>query len=294
MDLKMDFYKLFLEFYMEFYNYMFYTFFLVKNMFYDILGTLKVLYSKLPKSIVPLPQRMAFYVDKYNSFKAHAYKGHVVVLKSKRILDIFHTHKRSLETLDLIHSSVINICHSLMEKYNPRLIYTFNDEIHLVFMYDDDNSRYIFDGNVHKLLTNVSGTMAHLITKSNLIPTNPEVTAKFVQFNNDYELLNFIAWKQSHCFSKAEEMSPELNVDKVPSWYKFGTFLKKKMFIKFDSNVERSVDYDYTSVYPEDVILRKQVVTFHKHLFSEFTNFDECFQLLIVNKHLIDMEDSSL
>lgn len=272
-----------------------FTWLMTKTTINDFLSYLFIylnqLYTMLPKNVVPLPQRMAFYLEKYNSFKSHAYKGHVVILKSKKILDIFNNNKNNLDKLEMVHSTMINICEGLMEKYNPRLIYTFNDEVHLVFMYDEhDNSRYIFDGNVHKLLTHLSSTTSYLISKSNLLSINPEVTAKFVQFNDDHELLNFIAWKQSHCFSKAQETSLVLNVDNVPLWYKFGTFLKKKMFVKFDSNTERKVDYDYTSVYPEDVVFRKQIVTFHKHLFSEFTNFNECFKLLIVNNYLIDRD----
>lgn len=285
----MDFYKL----YSSIYGYCMFTFLMVKTTILDfseqLLNYSSILYTMLPKSVVPLPQRMSYYLDKYNSSSAHSYKGHVVVLKSRRVLELFTKNKNSIDKLDMIHSGMINICESLIEKYNPRLVYTFNDEVHLVFMYDeDDHSRYIFDGNVHKLLTHMSSTMTYLISKVNLLVVNPEVTAKFVQFNNDYELLNFIAWKQSHCFTKAQETSLVLNVDNVPLWYKFGTFLKKKMFVKFDSNTERNVAYDYTSVYPEDIVFRKQIVTFHKHLFSEFTNFDECFNLLIVNKHLID------
>lgn len=287
----MDFYNI----YSSVFDYLFLFFLVAKTTLFDFsnfcLLLLSDLYSMLPKNIVPLPQRMSYYLEKYNSFTAHSYKGHVVILKSRRLLELFTTNKNSIDKLDMIHSSMINICESLIEKYNPRLIYTFNDEIHLVFMYDeDDNSRYIFDGNVHKLLTHMSSTFTYLISKVNLLSVNPEVTAKFVQFNDDHELLNFIAWKQSHCFSKAQETSPSLNIDNVPLWYKFGTFLKKKMFVKFDSNVERDVDYDYTSVYPEDIVFRKQTVTFHKHLFSEFTNFDECFKLLIVNKHLLDRD----
>ena len=285
----MDFYKL----YSELYTFMLYSFFVVKTTVSDfstqVLTIINLIYSKLPTTVVPLPQRMSFYLEKYNSFKSHSFKGHIVIIKSKKILEVFNANKTSLEKLDMIHSSMISICQSLMEKYNPRLIYTFNDEIHLAFMYDDDDySRYMFDGNVHKLLTHISSSTSYFISKFNLLSLNPEVTAKFVQFNNDYELLNFIAWKQSHCFSKAENTSPLLNTDSIPLWYKFGTFLKKKMFVKFDSHVERNVDYDYTSVFPEDIVFRKQIVTFHKHLFSEFTNFDECFTLMIANKHLID------
>lgn len=280
-----------MDFYSTFYNYTLYAFLFLKGFVLDLSLYIsyyaRLLLSKIPKNVVPLPQRMDFYLDKYNSFKSHSYKGHVVVIKSKRILDLFKSSKNSLEKLDMIHSSMINICHGLMEKYNPRLIYTFSDEVHLVFMYND-NTSYIFNGNVHKLLTNVSSTMAFLISKFGLISVNPEITAKFVQFSNDYELLNFIAWKQSHCFSKSQEMAPYLNVDNVPFWFKYGTFLKKKIFVKFDSKVERDVDYDYTSVYPDDVVFRKQVVTFQKHLFSEFTDFDQCFQLLIVNNYLVD------
>lgn len=240
---------------------------------------------------ISLPERMSGYVAKYNSFRCHSYKGHIVSLKSKPVLNLFTKNQTSIETLDMLHSNMTRVCQSLFEIYNPRLIYTFNDEIHFVFMYNDDNSGYLFGGNVHKLLTHISGTASYLMTKFNLTTgANPEVTAKFVQFNEDYDSLNFIAWRQSHCFSRAEQVAPFLNVDTIPTWFKYGTFLKKKMFVKYDLDTERNVGYDYTSVYPVDVVFRKQIITFSNYLFDEFVNFDDCYRILVQNKHLIDTD----
>ena len=81
------------------------------------------------------------------------------------------------------------------------MIYAFNDEIHMVF-YNLSDYPELYNGNKIKMLTTVSSFATRQFTKefiSKNIDFEFTLNAKYVQFDIDYEILNYLVWRQNDC-----------------------------------------------------------------------------------------------
>jgi hypothetical protein len=161
------------------------------------------------KSYHELEKRMKMKIDNFNGDKSHYYKPHIVTVKSKQILSYINsvtTLKDKLVFLEIYNEMLRELCKKLYVRFDPHLIYAFNNEINLVFFYNE-NGNFIYDGNINKTITAISSYTSvqmtkllnkwaffHVINLDNLV-----FTAEYIQFDKDYETLNYLIWRQSDC-----------------------------------------------------------------------------------------------
>lgn len=266
----------------------------------------------IPRPFETLSERMRSIASKFNSTKCHAFNGFIVQLKSKKILQHFNQMSVSTNPSDSVHSIMLQISHQLAKTYNPTLIYTFNDEILMVFMYNE-HGHSLFDRNINNILTHVTGTASYLGTyyevlgkdQHNLL-RNPEFQARFIQFKNDYDVLNYLVWRQHHCqannlnslymfienikatttLDAVLEFFENKNID-VPDWFQYGTFVKKALMKKHAdsvSNVNQLTHGDFTKLDEgTDVYYRSKIVDFNKVIVnsSSADSFEALYDYLI-------------
>lgn len=256
-----------------------------------------------------LDERMKNISDKHNR-KCHSYKPHIVTIKSKQILS--HLKSISLSNLSFdekrmqiteLNDILIDVCKSIYITYDPHLIYSYHNEINIVFFYKE-NGNYLYDGNINTLLTNlVSYTTLKMNNKLQKINDLKEVifTGKFVEFDNDYEILNYIIWRQINCkrntlslFYKCLYKNKDIDNIKITEMQNIlhekdikidefltGNTLKKILYYKYSDfiifNENSKTDNE------KDLITRKCICVKNVY-FSD--NFNENFFKYIKNKIL--------
>lgn len=150
-----------------------------------------------------LRTRMKHYLSRYNS-ECHYYKPHIISLKSKKLLFFVNhltTIEEKLEILKEHNQMLIDVCSKLYDRFDPHMIYTFNNEIHLVFYYNDSGD-VLYYGDVNKLITSiVSYASVYMEKKLSEKGVNIDFlfNGEFVEFDKDYETLNYIIWRQLDC-----------------------------------------------------------------------------------------------
>ena len=274
-------------------------------------------------SYVSLDERMKNLSNKYNT-KCHCYKPHVITMKSKQILSYMKSISRSKMTfkekqkyIKTLNDIIIDICKKIYKKYDPTLIYCFNNEINIVFFYKS-NGNYIFDGNVNSILTLLVSDITLQINKDNVLDTllnNVEhskgtvpilkdiiFTGMFIEFDKDYEILNYLIWRQMNCrrntlslFYKCiypnksidnintENMKEilyrmNINIDELLT----GNVLKKMLYYKSVS--DEKLHYNFENNTDDRGIITRKNISVNNILFSD--NFKENFQKYIKNKVL--------
>jgi tRNA(His) 5'-end guanylyltransferase len=148
--------------------------------------------------------RMKNLESKQNDNSCHPYKPHIVSLKSRKLLNYLNkitSFEKKFEMFENYNKIMENVCSKLYDRFDPHLIYTFNNEIHLVFYFNDDGE-FVYDGDINKTLTNVV-SYASVIMTIELLNNNLEADftfeGTFTEFDVDYETLNYLIWRQSDC-----------------------------------------------------------------------------------------------
>lgn len=178
----------------------------IKNMYIDYLNNFynyvsnKISYISINSE---LKLRMTKYIDQNNK-KCHPFKPFVVSLKSRQILSYFNYLTKiddKLKFIDKFNEIMIEVSKKLYTQYDPHMIYTFQDEIHLLFFYNE-NGNYMYGGDINKIITAIvsytSIEMTKILTKRS-INLDLVYKAQFVEFDKDYEILNYIVWRQLDC-----------------------------------------------------------------------------------------------
>lgn len=136
----------------------------------------------------------------------HPYKGHIVTLKSKDILEYLNKTGKDINFSSKhqkYNQILLNVCKSLYLKYDPNMIYAFNDEINLVFYHNNDDVEYVYKGDIHKTITMMTSFVSIQFSKefsSENLELDFLVNGRFVEFEDDYEMLNYIIWRQNDCY----------------------------------------------------------------------------------------------
>ena len=81
------------------------------------------------------------------------------------------------------------------------MVFTFLNEIHLVFFYNEEGN-YIYDGNINKTITMMSSSISVNFCKQlhiRGIDLDFTFTGQIVEFDKDYETLNYLIWRQNDC-----------------------------------------------------------------------------------------------
>jgi tRNA(His) 5'-end guanylyltransferase len=255
---------------------------------------------------VSLDDRMKNLTNKYNT-KCHCYKPHVITIKSKQILSYMKKISRSKMSfkekqmeIETLNGTIIEICKKMYMKYDPTLIYYFNNEINIVFFYKS-NGNYMFDGNINNILTLL---VSDITLEMNKIKSNLKdimFTGKFIEFDKDYEILNYLIWRQMNCkrntlslFYKC--MHPNKSIDNIKTedmkrnLYKMninidnfltGNIIKKILYYK---SIPNEKVYSFENTTDDQCIITRKSLLVNNILFSD--NFKENFQKYIKNKVL--------
>jgi hypothetical protein len=148
-----------------------------------------------------LKERMTRYIKETNGKKCDCFKPHIISLKSRNVL----THYNRLTKLDdklasiKQHNTMLErVCRLLYLKFDPRMVYAFDNEIHLVF-YPNELGDYLYDGDITKTITNIVSYASICLTKEMNNEIDCVFEGNFVEFGKDYEVLNYIIWRQLDC-----------------------------------------------------------------------------------------------
>lgn len=267
-----------------------------------------------------LNSRMKKLESKYNNNKSHPFKPHVFSLKSKKLLSFINEttdFNVKIHFLQWYNNVLRKVCSKLYERFDPSMIYTFNNEIHCVFYYNDHGD-YKYDGNINRMLSNMSSYTSVLMNeelKSYEVNLDFTFECTYVEFDVEYECLNYIIWRQLDCKRnlttllykchkndgfldlkniKLKELEKELNssynnFSDSLSKLCYGTIVKKQIVKDKDNNQNNKIDcisskegFEITKETNKDTE-RKQVVYKHFWLFDDFT---KTFEEYIVNKFL--------
>jgi len=244
-----------------------------------------------------LRTRMKHYLSRYNSY-CHYYKPHIISLKSKKLL-FFVNHLTSfeekLEILKDHNQMLVDVCSKLYERFDPHMIYTFNNEIHLVFYYNDDGD-VLYYGNVNKLMTSIVSYSSICMEKAlsrKGVNIDFLFEGEFVEFDKDYETLNYLIWRQLdckrnntvllyRCLKQNEILDGKLSLDKIKIEEMQGEFknykggqnvnesiftgnvIKRQLYYK-ERQENKNQEQEETSLYT-----RKRLVVDHLYLGDEF------------------------
>lgn len=249
-----------------------------------------------------LDTRMRTVVKRYNNSKCHGFKPFVVTLKSKELLGFINditTFDNKREELDMISDIMFKVSKMVYERYDPSVIYTFQNELNVVFYYNESGI-FVFDGNIHKTITSLCSFISvkvYKLLESYGLNLDVCFTAEFAEFEQDYEILNYLVWRQMDCRrntvtllykcsdvddSKVENVkisdmikriseNLQIDVEETLKHLLTGSVIKKYLFYKLSNNKRNE----------NDIISRKSVGVEHINL-SE--NFKENLQKYIVNK----------
>ena len=81
----------------------------------------------------------------------------------------------------------------LLKEIQPTLIYSFNNEIHLVF----NDSNYLYNGNITKKLSKCVSLSTIALSKA--FNRSIVCTGYAVEFYKNHEILNYLIWRQYDC-----------------------------------------------------------------------------------------------
>ncbi len=249
--------------------------------------------------------RMTKYMKKYNK-KCHPYKPFIVSLKSRQILSYFNHITNiddKLKFIEKFNEIMIEVSKKLYIKYDPHMIYTFHDEIHLVFFYNE-NGNYMYSGDISKIITTLISYTSIEMTKifiKKSIDLDFVYKGQFIEFDDDYEILNYIIWRQLDCKrntitllykcinleNKEKNNCLKLNVMENSVF----DFLKDKSNSYHTGNILKKVIY-YINTNNPKIVLNKENsqdnLTIRKKIdvenFYFSNNFKENFNIYIKNK----------
>lgn len=154
---------------------------------------------------VSLKLRMQSLLNKHNNKNFSGYKPYIISLKSKEILEYlnfpYNSITEKISQFKNYNDILLNVSKNCYNRFNPYMIYTFNDEIHMVF-YNTSDYPDLYNGNINKTLTTMSSYVARLFTKE-FIKTGLDfdftIHAKYAEFDKEYETLNYLVWRQNDC-----------------------------------------------------------------------------------------------
>ena len=139
-------------------------------------------------TVVPIQQRMTNYIKRINGYKCHPFKPHIVTLKCNQLLQHLNSLSDWLEKYNALASfnnTLTNVSKQLYERYDPNMIYCFNNEIHLVFFYNEYGD-FIYNGDIMKTTTSMASTASVMFSNELSLPEGVVFNGTFVEFDKEW------------------------------------------------------------------------------------------------------------
>jgi len=243
--------------------------------------------------------RMENIVDNYNNCYFEEYKPYVISIKSKEILEYINSVQNSFEDkiqqFNNYNKILVSVSKECYQRFNPNVIYSFNDEIHLVF-FNTIDFPYLYNGNINKTITTIVSVITRQFTKEFLsanIDFNFTCSGKYAIFKHEYEVLNYLIWRQNDCkrnntFTLYKYFDSDLNGKSLQYMSKALSYYLSKLELSFDlrkivyGNVIKK-EIIYVENKDKELSVKKVITTNHDIL---ALNFDENLQKLIYNRYL--------
>lgn len=174
-----------------------------------------------------LSDRMTELIKKHNNKSVYYYTSCIISLKSRKLL--YYVNKMStadekLHFYKKYNELLIKVCEKTYSYFDPSCIYTFNNEIHIVYNYDA-NLGYMFNGNINKLLTSIASyvgiQMNNELQKQNVDLPDLFFDGIILEFTKNEEMLNYLIWRQHDCYRNS--------LSNVYACYKNGDLLNYKL-----------------------------------------------------------------
>jgi hypothetical protein len=191
----------------------------------------------------PLRDRMQETLEFYNGKRIEVYQPYIITVKSREILEYINSKSVStsesndeclfiekIKFLKEFNEMLVDIAKKCYLRFSPTMIYTFNNEIHLVF-YNTSDNKNVFNGNIHKTLTTITSYVTKLFTKMLKVDFEFTCSAKYISFLTDHEVLNYLIWRQNDC-----------KRNNITTMYKyFETDLQDKSLEEIDYKLSRCI-----------------------------------------------------
>lgn len=218
-----------------------------------------------------LNSRMREMLLKYNNDTFDGNKPYIISVKSRRILEYVNKDETSLEekikNWNKYNDILVDISNECYNYFSPSLMYVFNDEIHFVFYNEKDS----YNGNINKTLT----TIVSFVTRLFAIKLNDYVFTcygKYIQFNTEYETLNYLVWRQNDCKrNNTNTLSKysEKNITDDTTNIMYGNTLKKELIYIEDKTGD---------------MINRRIISNNNVIFK--CNFNENLKKYIYNEYL--------
>jgi tRNA(His) 5'-end guanylyltransferase len=241
------------------------------------------------KDVSSLHDRMEANISNWNKMNSSA-PSFVISLKSKSLLKYLKKETdftKKNEELGQNNISLKKVCKMLYDKYDPVLIYCFNNEINLAFTTDDNT---LYNGNISKFVCKIASHASVWFTKElNQRGVDIDIVFEgiFAEFSKCCELLNYLIWRQFDCrrntvTSLYKSFIKNGTVDNVavhhmadcfnvPKDLMYGIIMKKGMFV-------------FTKGNENHMLVRNKIVAEHFYLAD---NFDKVLDKYIKTKFLV-------
>jgi tRNA(His) 5'-end guanylyltransferase len=231
---------------------------------------------------IDIDKRMKCYIDKSSYIRECDYKKpYVISLKSKNILKYINhltNIDEKLEVMTKLNDILQNVCNKIYNQFDVHLMYSFNNEINLIFkhkqMYD-----LPYNGNIARILSNITSYVTkYYMEEMNKyeLSMQPIFEARYIEFDQEYEVLNYIIWRQLDC--KRNNLSllyKCLSIDTINNIeYNKKQDVKKIYNAKVDEILESLIKYNnnFMELYNNLIygnIIKKQII------YKETSNMDD-------------------
>lgn len=276
------------------------------------------LFWKYPQTLVNdnLTDRMTHIVKDQNKNDIHYFKPFVVSLKCKNLLNYIKPITSVEEKLSFYkqyNQKLVQISEKLYSYFDPACVFVFNNEIHLMYFYNEKGD-YMFNGNINKTLSVISSYVTVEYTKMFLNNNTEKLFENFyfegtvVQFDKDHETLNYLIWRQLDCYRNTLNLLYKCHVKSDARLYKNSETDSTKLRyasefdgIKLNYIIDELSKYNIPNELKYGVLLKKEVfykqneydkneMIKRKHfqtISEDFTlDFNRNLNLYIYNKNL--------
>lgn len=226
-----------------------------------------------------LDLRMRKLVTSYNNKKCHGFQPFVISLKCKSLMKYINelkTFDKKTKQLNELQDIMFEVSKMLYAKYDPHLIYSFQNEINLVYNYNDQGN-YIYDGNINKMLTSITSYTSVFFTKylmKHNIDLDVNFFGQFVEFNIDYEVLNYLIWRQMDCKRNTISLLYKcVNFEDFLSMTEtIDNMSIENMLFDINQKLDKRVECDYNNLLTGNII-KKYI--FHKLVKQSVYNYND-------------------